>query len=63
MNKRVHKTVKKDANYPEGTDSVEMARVAREALNKMSDEEVEHHFEAAVARIYGGRSAQQAPRG
>ena len=48
--------------YPESTDSSEMARVARKAVNRMSEEEVEGGFEAAMARIYGGRPAQQAPR-
>ena len=50
------------AAYPETTDSTQMARVAREAVNQMTEEEVEGHFEAAMARIYAGRSAQQAPR-
>ena len=48
--------------YPESTDSSEMARIARKAVNRMSEEEVEGGFEAAMARIYGGRPAQQAPR-
>ena len=48
--------------YPESTDSSEMARVARKAVNRLSEEEVEGGFEAAMARIYGGRPAQQAPR-
>ena len=48
--------------YPESTDSNKMARVAREAVNQMTEEEVEDRFEAAMARIYAGRSAQQASR-
>ena len=48
--------------YPASTDSSEMARVARKAVNRMSEEEVEGGFEAAMARIYGGRPAKQAPR-
>ena len=48
--------------YPESTDSNDMARVARDAVNQMTEEEVEGRFEAAMARIYAGRSAQQAPR-
>ena len=47
--------------YPETTDSTQMARVAREAVNQMTEEEVEARSEAAMARIYGGRPAQQAP--
>jgi hypothetical protein len=49
-------------SYPENTDSNEMARSAREAVNKMSEEGFEDRVETAMARIYGGRSAQQATR-
>lgn len=47
--------------YPESTDSNPMARTARKAVNQMTEEEVEDRSEAAMARIYGGRPAQQAP--
>lgn len=46
--------------YPEQTDSDEMARAAREMVNEMTEEQVEEHFKAAMARVYGGRSSQQA---
>ena len=47
---------------PEHTDSDAMARAAREQVNAMTEEEVEEveeHFKAAMARVYGGRPAQQ----
>lgn len=47
--------------YPEHTDSDEMARAARKMANEMTDEQVDEHFKAAMARVYGGRSSQQAP--
>ena len=46
--------------YPEHTDSDEMARAAREMVNEMTEEQVEEHFKAAMARVYGGRPSQQA---
>jgi hypothetical protein len=47
--------------YPETNDSSQMGRTAREAVNRMTNEEVDVRVEAAMARIYGGRSAQRAP--
>ena len=46
--------------HPKHTDSDAMARAAREQVNAMTEEEVEEHFKAAMARVYGGRPAQQA---
>jgi hypothetical protein len=46
--------------YPEHTDGDEMARVAREMVNEMTEEQVEEHFKAAMARVYGGRPSEQA---
>jgi len=37
--------------YPESTDSSQMAREAREAVNQRTEEEVEDRAEAAMARI------------
>ena len=58
-NKAHSKTVAQAKEYPERTDSDEMARAARKMLNAMTEDEVEEHFNAAMARVYGGRSAQQ----
>jgi hypothetical protein len=60
-NSRFEEKADETITYPESTDSAEMARTAREAVNQMTDEEVEDQVKAAMARIYGGRSAQQAP--
>ena len=55
------KTAVRGHEYPERTDSDAMAQAARELVNGMTEEQAEEHFKAAMARIYGGRSAQQAP--
>lgn len=59
-NKAHTKAAVPEREYPEHTDSDAMARAAREMVNGMTEEQVEEHFKAAMARVYGGRSSQQA---
>ena len=61
MKKKPHSQgIVRGNKHPEHTDSDAMARAAREQVNAMTEEEVEEHFKAAMARVYGGRPAQQA---
>ena len=55
------KTAVRGHEYPERTESDAMARAAREMVNGMTEEQAEEHFKAAMALVYGGRPAQQAP--
>lgn len=59
MKNKPHSKVR-GQEYPEHTDSDEMARAARERVNEMTEAQVEEHFKAAMARVYGGRSSPQA---
>jgi hypothetical protein len=49
------------SEYPERTDSLDMAKAARTQVNEMTEEEVEKEVAAAMARVYGGQPAPEAP--
>ena len=62
MKKRPAGSTKKKLDYPEETNGSRLAAEIRKRANKLTKEERQHHFEQAMAMIYGGTWPKEAPR-
>ena len=62
MKKRPAISAKKRLDYPEQTNGSRLAAEIRKRANKLTKQERQHHFEQAMAMIYGGDAAGKATR-
>jgi hypothetical protein len=62
MKKRPATSAKKKLDYPEETAGSRLAAEIRKRANKLTKEERRHHFEQAMAMIYGGDAASKTTR-
>ena len=61
MKKRAPRS-KKKLDYPEETTGSRLAAEIRKRANELTKEERRHHFEKAMAMIYGGEPASKTTR-